>query len=97
MNGLPTETLEDIEGIANTSKKVIDCYFAMPKEERPKGGVSVTISVACFVPKPFTPFQWEKQDTAESLEIKQKHLREHILQMVNRCCQKKVFHEKIIL
>lgn len=75
MNGLPTETLEDIEGIAATAKSVIDCYYEMPKPERPKGGVSVTISVSCFIPKPFTPFQWEKQDTPEELERKQKHLR----------------------
>jgi len=78
MNGLPTETLEDIEGIADTAKTVIDCYFALPKPERPKGGVSVTVSVSCFIPKPFTPFQWEKQDSLEELETKQKHLRESI-------------------
>ena len=78
MNGLPTETLEDIEGIAEVAKKVIDCYYALPKEQRPKGGVNVTVSVSCFVPKPFTPFQWEKQDTRENLELKQRHLREHI-------------------
>ena len=78
MNGLPTETLEDIEGIANTAKTVVECYFALPKPERPKGGVSVTISVSCFIPKPFTPFQWEKQDSFEQLEEKQKHLRDCI-------------------
>ena len=78
MNGLPTETLEDIEGIANTAKTVVECYFALPKTERPKGGVSVTISVSCFIPKPFTPFQWEKQDSFEQLEEKQKHLRDCI-------------------
>ena len=74
MNGLPTETLEDIEGIAAISKKVIDAYFALPKQERPKG-IGVTISVSCFVPKPFTPFQWEKQDTFDELIKKQEHLR----------------------
>ncbi len=74
MNGLPTETMEDIEGIAATSKKVIDEYFALPKPERPRG-VGVTISVSCFVPKPFTPFQWEKQDSYEMLLKKQEHLR----------------------
>ena len=74
MNGLPTETLEDIEGIAALSKKVIDAYFALPKPERPKG-LGVTISVSCFVPKPFTPFQWEKQDTFDELVKKQEHLR----------------------
>ena len=78
MNGLPTETLEDIEGIAKLAKTVVECYFELPKPERPKGGISVTISVSCFIPKPFTPFQWEKQDSFESLEAKQKHLRESI-------------------
>ncbi len=78
MDGLPTETLEDIEGIADTSKAVIDTYFSLPKEERPKGGIGVTISVSCFVPKPFTPFQWEKQDTQEMLYEKQEHLRRKI-------------------
>ncbi len=74
MNGLPTETLEDIEGIAALSKKVIDIYFSLPKPERPRG-IGVNISVACFIPKPFTPFQWEKQDTFEQLEEKQAHLK----------------------
>lgn len=78
MNGLPTETLADIEGIADTAKTVIDCYYEMPRQERPKGGVSVTVSVSCFIPKPFTPFQWERQDSLEALEEKQKHLRECI-------------------
>ncbi len=74
MDGLPTETLEDIEGIAALAKRVIDEYFAIPKPERPHG-IGVTISVSCFIPKPFTPFQWEKQDTFELLEEKQAHLR----------------------
>ncbi len=77
MNGLPTETMEDIEGIAALSKKVIDEYFKLPKQERPRG-ISVTISVACFVPKPFTPFQWEKQDSFAELLEKQEHLKECI-------------------
>lgn len=78
MNGLPTETLEDIEGIAKLGKKVIDTYYELPKEERPRGGVSVTVSVSCFIPKPFTPFQWEKQDTLEQLSVKQEHLKQCI-------------------
>lgn len=73
MMGLPTETMEDIEGIALLAQKVVDLYYSMP--EKPKGkAVSVTISAACFVPKPFTPFQFEPQDTMASLEEKQKHL-----------------------
>ena len=78
MNGLPTETLADIEGIAATAKRVVDCYFALPKPERPKGGVSVTVSVSCFIPKPFTPFQWEAQNSLDSLRMKQQHLKEAI-------------------
>ena len=70
MNGLPTETFEDIEGIADLAQKVVYEYYKLPKPERPRG-VSVTISVACFVPKPFTPFQWEAQDTLEEMERKQ--------------------------
>ena len=77
MNGLPTETLEDIEGIADLAQKVVYEYYKLPKSERPRG-VSVTISVACFVPKPFTPFQWEAQDSYESLVEKQRHLAECI-------------------
>ena len=74
MNGLPTETFEDIEGIAALSTRVVGEYFKLPKPERPKG-IGVTISVSCFVPKPFTPFQWEKQDSFELLMQKQAHLK----------------------
>ena len=74
MNGLPTETDDDILGIAALAKKVVDQYYAMPKPERPKG-IGVTVSVSCFVPKPFTPFQWEKQDTFDELIRKQELLK----------------------
>jgi radical SAM superfamily enzyme YgiQ (UPF0313 family) len=77
MNGLPTETMEDIKGIAELSTKVVGRYFAIPKPERPKG-IGVTISVSCFVPKPFTPFQWEKQDSFDTLIEKQNYLKECI-------------------
>ncbi len=73
MIGLPTETLEDIEGIVNLGQKVVDAFYANP--DRPKGrGVSVSVSASGFVPKPFTPFQWEPQDTVKELREKQKHL-----------------------
>ncbi len=74
MDGLPTETLDDIEGIAKLATLVVDEYFKIPKAERPHG-IGVTISVSCFIPKPFTPFQWEKQDTFALLEEKQAYLR----------------------
>lgn len=73
MMGLPTETLDDIAGIADLSQKVVDAFYRNPNREKGKG-VQVNISVASFVPKPFTPFQWEPQDTGEMLIEKQKHL-----------------------
>ena len=73
MNGLPYETLEDVEGIPKLAKNVIEEYYRTENRNR-KRQPQVTISVACFIPKPFTPFQWEGQNTAEMLEEKQKHL-----------------------
>lgn len=73
MMGLPSETMEDIKGIADTAQMVVDLFYSMPN--KPKGkGVQVSVSCACFVPKPFTPFEFEPQDTKEQLEVKQKYL-----------------------
>ncbi len=73
MMGLPTETDEDIVGIAELAERIIDLYYSI--ENRPKGrGVQISISCATFVPKPFTPFQFEPQDTREMIEHKQKLL-----------------------
>ena len=73
MIGLPTETLDDVAGIAQLGQKVVDEFYRLP--DRPKGkGVQVSISASSFVPKPFTPFQWEPQDTQEMLAEKQQHL-----------------------
>ena len=72
MMGLPTETLDDIAGIAELAQKVVDLYYSNPG--KPKGkGVTVSVSVASFVPKPHTPFQWDPQDTMDMLVEKQKH------------------------
>lgn len=73
MMGLPTETMEDIAGISDLAQKVVDTFYRNPNREKGKG-VQVNISVASFVPKPFTPFQWESQDTGDMLVEKQKHL-----------------------
>ena len=73
MFGLPTETFEDLDGIADLANKVVRKYFETPKNVRAKG-LRVNCSASCFVPKPFTPFQWEPQDTIEQFEEKQKHL-----------------------
>ncbi len=73
MMGLPTETDDDIKAIAHLGQKVVDLFYNMPN--RPKGkGVNVNISCACFVPKPFTPFEFEAQNTVEEFHRKQKIL-----------------------
>ncbi|MCX7921736.1 MAG: TIGR03960 family B12-binding radical SAM protein [Clostridia bacterium] len=77
MIGLPTETYEDIEGIADLANKVVSAYMGVPKEKRGKG-LNVTVSTSSFVPKPFTPFQWEAQDTMNTLRDKQRFLKDKI-------------------
>lgn len=62
MIGLPTETDEDVMGIKDIAYLVKDIFFNRPNEEI-KGNFKVTASASCFVPKPFTPFQWYGQDT----------------------------------
>ena len=75
MQGHPTETDEDLKGISDLAEHVIDSFYTNPN--RKKGGPppQVTLSVACFIPKPFTPFQWEGQDSLEEAARKQAYLR----------------------
>ena len=80
MIGLPYETDEDILGIADLAKKVVDAYYALPREMRTQPP-SVTVSVSPFVPKPFTPFQWEGQNSREEIARKQQLLKERIRTM----------------
>lgn len=73
MLGLPTETNEDLEGIIDLAQRIVNLYYNL--ENRKKGRpVNVTVSVSTFVPKPFTPFQWEPQATMDEIIEKQKHL-----------------------
>ena len=74
MIGLPTETMDDVVGIADLAMKVLNVYFDIPKEERAKN-INITVSTSSFVPKPFTAFQWEAQDTREMLIKKQDALK----------------------
>lgn len=77
MMGLPTETDEDIVGIAELAQKIVDLYYSLP--EKPKGkAVNVSISVANFVPKPHTPFQFEPQITREEMMRRQALLKDNI-------------------
>ncbi len=75
MIGLPGETDEDVVGIADLARKVSRLYYSIPKESRGKG-LRLTISASSFVPKPFTPFQWEPQNTMEELKRKQQLLKQ---------------------
>lgn len=72
MIGLPGETQEDIKGIADLAYKVFDCYQKITGKRNCK----ITVSVSCFVPKPWTPFQWSRQDSLSELKEKQMYLKE---------------------
>ena len=76
MIGLPTETDEDIKGIAELAQKIL--WLWKTHATNKKRGVKITISAACFVPKPHTPFQWEAQNTREEFSRKAALLREAI-------------------
>lgn len=77
MIGLPGETMEDVMGIKELSYKVKDKFFNRPKEEI-KGNLKINASASCFVPKPFTPFQWVKQDSMNEFYDKAKALQREI-------------------
>lgn len=73
MIGLPTETSDDLDGIAELAKKVAYTWKQYTKNKN--RGVKVTASASCFVPKPQTPFQWDPQNTLPMLEGKQQYMR----------------------
>ena len=77
MIGLPTETMDDVAAIADLGQDVVETFYQTPN--RPKGkSPRVTVSASSFVPKPFTPFQWEPQDTIDMLHEKQQHIKNSI-------------------
>lgn len=82
MLGLPTETMEDIEGIATISDKIAREYYTIPKEER-NGKAQITASTSFFVPKPFTPFQWSRMVTREEFKEKQRFLNGKMKEQLN--------------
>ena len=77
MIGLPTETEEDIIAIKELADKILDTFYSIPKENRARNA-KVVVSSSCFVPKPFTPFQWEAQNTYEEFMDKQQFLKKVI-------------------
>ena len=80
MIGLPTETDEDLQGIGLLAQDVIKAYFSVPRGVRAKG-LRVTCSASTFVPKPFTPFQWQGQDDLPTIREKQARLGEILHQV----------------
>lgn len=72
MLGLPTETLDDIRAIKELADKIIDLYYNT--EGRSKKPISISISLSTFIPKPFTPFEYEPQATEEEINERQKYL-----------------------
>ena len=77
MIGLPTETDEDVDGIADLAAKVRARYFQVPKNKRAPG-LRITVSASVFIPKPFTPFQWSGQLDAETVIRRQQRLKEKL-------------------
>ena len=92
MLGLPSETVEDIEGIALLSEKVAEEYYLIPKSER-IGKVSVTASSSFFIPKPFTPFQWARMNTREEFLDKARIVNNKMKEMLNKKSIKYNWHE----
>ena len=76
MLGLPTETDEDIVGIAEMSEKILHCWRMNAKNK--SRGVRITVSTSCFIPKPHSPFQWEAQVSPEEYLRKVNLLRSSI-------------------
>lgn len=92
MLGLPTETKEDMEGIAELAEKVAEEYYKVPKEQR-VGKVQVVSSTSFFVPKPFTPFQWATMFTKEQYLEKAHVVNEKMKSMLNHKSLRYNWHE----
>ena len=92
MLGLPTETEDDIEGIAILSDKIAREYYTIPKDQR-NGKVSIVSSTSFFVPKPFTPFQWTRMCTSEEFLEKQRFLNGKMKEQLNQKSIKYNWHE----
>ena len=93
MLGLPTETEEDMKGIAHLAQKIAETYYEeVPKEKR-NGKVQVNVSTSFFVPKPFTPFQWAGMYREEDFVEKAKVVKSEIRAQVNQRSIRYSWHE----
>ena len=92
MLGLPTETVEDMEGIALLSEKIAEAYYDIPKDRR-NGKVQIVASSSFFVPKPFTPFQWASMHDPEDYIARAKVVNDTVKEQLNRKSIKYNWHE----
>ncbi len=93
MLGLPTETDEDIRGIAELSNKIAATFYeTVPKEKR-NGKVQIVTSTSFFIPKPFTPFQWARMCTKEEFIAKAHTTKKAVLEQLNQKSIKYNWHE----
>ena len=93
MLGLPTETEDDMKGIAYLAEKIaMEYYDTVPKEKR-HGKVQITVSTSFFVPKPFTPFQWAPMCTKEEYLGKAKVVKNEIRSQLNQKSIRYNWHE----
>lgn len=93
MLGLPTETEEDVKGIALLSNEIAKLYYeTVPKEKR-SGKVQITASTSFFIPKPFTPFQWAPMCTKEQFLDKAHTVKTAVLEQLNKKSIKYNWHE----
>ncbi len=76
MLGLPTETDEDVLGIAELANQVLHTWRMYAKNKA--RGVRITVSTSCFVPKPHSPFQWEAQVTMDEYRRRVQLLRDNM-------------------
>ena len=93
MLGLPTETEEDIRGIAELANKIAAAFFeTVPKEKR-REKVQIVVSTSFFIPKPFTPFQWATMHHKETYIEKAYQTRRAISEQLNQRSIKYNWHE----
>ncbi len=96
MLGLPTETDQDLLGIAELAEKISEEYFdAVPKEKR-NGRVMINASASYFVPKPFTPFQWAPMILPEEFTRRAYYVKDSFLQQKNKKSLKFTYHDAYI-
>ena len=93
MLGLPTETEDDMKGIAHLAQKIAETYYeVVPKEQR-RGKVQINVSTSFFVPKPFTPFQWAPMFREEDFIEKAKVVKNEIRSQLNQRSIRYNWHE----